>query len=144
MTRRCTELLRLLGVGRSGRWVSCPELRFPPPAAVAVAEAAPLAAHLELALRHRPEMNEARLVLERGDLALVQTRNGLLPRLDLFVNLGRTGFADSFAAANRRINGETYNLEAGVSLEYPLGNRAARASHEGAALTRLQRRAAPS
>lgn len=140
VTRRCTALLRLLGVGRSGRWVSCPDLQFPPQAAVA--ETAPLAAHLELARRHRPELNEARLALERGDLALVQTRNGLLPRLDLFVNLGRTGFADSFAAANRRIDGETYDLQAGVSLEYPLGNRAARARHEGAALTRLQRRAA--
>ena len=139
VTRRCTTLLRLLGVARSGRWATCPDLQLP--AQQAVAESVPLAAHLELALRHRPELNEARLALERGDLELVQTRNGLLPRLDLFVNLGRTGFADSFAAANRRIDGETYDLQAGLSLEYPLGNRAARARHQGAALTRLQRRA---
>ena len=52
--------------------------------------------HVSLALRRRPEIAQARLQLERGDLTLVQTRNGLLPRLDLFITLGGTGYAASF------------------------------------------------
>jgi hypothetical protein len=57
-----------------------PELPADDPASVAE--------HVALALRGRPELAQARLQLERGDLALLQTRNGLLPRLDLFITLG--------------------------------------------------------
>ncbi len=52
--------------------------------------------HVALALRMRPDLNQARLLWQRDDLEIVKTRNGLLPRLDLFVTLGRTGFAESF------------------------------------------------
>src|SRR5690606_9007102 len=43
------------------------------------------AAHVELALRMRPELEEARLRLEQNRLATIATGNGLLPRLDFFV-----------------------------------------------------------
>ncbi|MFW6159454.1 MAG: TolC family protein, partial [Planctomycetota bacterium] len=46
--------------------------------------------HTRLAMKMRPDLNEARLRVRRDDLELVKTKNGLLPRLDLFVSLGKT------------------------------------------------------
>ncbi len=96
-----------------------------------------LAGHLSLASRRRPELLQARLELERGTLEVIRTRNGLLPRLDAFIALGGTGYAeafpDSFPAAV-----EDSSLSAGLSLELALGNRAARARAERARLGRAQ------
>ena len=94
--------------------------------------------HVLLALRMRPEMNEARLAVKRGDLEIVKTRNGLLPKLDLFVTLGKTGYADSFGRSVRDLDGDGYDVLVGVAGEYPLGNRDARAQHQRAVLTRQQ------
>jgi len=93
---------------------------------------------VQLALRMRPEMNEARLAVKRGDLEIVKTRNGLLPKLDLFVTLGKTGYADSFGRSVRDLGGDGYDVLVGVTGEYPLGNRDARAVHRRSALTRRQ------
>ena len=86
----------------------------------------------------RPELNEARLRYLQGDLEVVRTRNGLLPRLDLFVTLGQSGFADSFSRAWRDIDGPGYDYSAGLRLEVPLGRRQARAEQERALLQRDQ------
>jgi outer membrane protein TolC len=93
--------------------------------------------HVAKALASRPDLNQARLGVERGDLELVRTRNGLLPRLDLFVNLGRTGYADSFSSAFRDL-GDGYHVSAGVALEHTLGNRSARARQRRAAISRAE------
>ena len=55
-----------------------------------------LADHIQAALRMRPDLNQARLLVERDELQIVKTKNGLLPQLNLFVTLGRTGYASSF------------------------------------------------
>ena len=68
------------------------------PDAKATEETTPEAA-VQRALKLRPDLREARLGVQRGDLELVKTKNGLLPRLDLFVSLGKTGYADSFGPA---------------------------------------------
>jgi outer membrane protein len=98
--------------------------------------------HINLALRQRPDLNQARLQVQRGDLEIVKTKNGLLPKLDLFVTLGRTGYANSFGPSVEHLDSKNYNLSAGASLEYPLGNRAARASYVRSIYTRDQSRAA--
>lgn len=85
-----------------------------------------LADRLRLAERFRPDLNEARLRLDQKRLDTVVTRNGLLPRLDLFISLGRTGFAESFSESFRELDGRTYDVAAGVRLSHFLGNRAAR------------------
>ncbi|NLH17588.1 MAG: TolC family protein, partial [Phycisphaerae bacterium] len=54
--------------------------------------------HVAAALQMRPDLNQARLLLQRNELEVVKTRNGLLPRLDLFITLGNTGYADSFGS----------------------------------------------
>jgi outer membrane protein TolC len=114
------------------------ELRLVTEPAVPDVPIGSLATHLDLALRLRPDLNQARLQLAKGELALVKTRNGLLPRLDLFVTLGDTAYAASFSEAGNDIDGRDVDVLAGVTLEYPLGNREARSSHKRAVLTREQ------
>jgi len=86
-----------------------------------------LADRILLAERSRPDLNEARLRMEQNRLETVVTRNGLLPRLDLFILLGKTGFADSFSNSFREIDSDTYDLQAGVRFSQLLGNRVAKA-----------------
>jgi outer membrane protein len=91
--------------------------------------------HVELALLMRPEIHQARLQAARGDLELVKTRNGLLPRMDLFISLGKTGYASSFGSA---LPDDGYDLLAGLRFQLPIGNRAPRAVHQRAVLSRRQ------
>ena len=93
---------------------------------------------LQLADKMRPELNEARLQLEQQQLETVATRNGLLPRLDFYITLGKTGYADSFSGAFRELDGRTYDLQAGLRLSRPIGNRAAEAQHLAAQTSRKQ------
>ncbi len=94
--------------------------------------------HAALARRHRPELAEGRLRLQRQDLEVVQTRNGLLPRLDLFISLGKTGFAESFSSAFRDLDGNGYDATIGVRFEHELGNRGRGADNRRARFVRRQ------
>ncbi|MFT4901950.1 MAG: outer membrane protein [Lentimonas sp.] len=80
-----------------------------------------------LALRSRPELKEAELRLERDELETVVTRNGRLPRLELFINLGKSGFADTFRESYRGSDGPSYDLAFGLEFSQALGSRAPRA-----------------
>jgi len=93
--------------------------------------------YVDVALKMRPDLNQARLGVQRGDLQIVRTRNGLLPQLDLFVTLGKTGYASSFGGAWKDF-GSGYDLMVGLSASYPLRNRAASAYHRQAVLGRRQ------
>ncbi|MCG3179103.1 MAG: hypothetical protein BIFFINMI_01434 [Phycisphaerae bacterium] len=94
--------------------------------------------YVQVALRMRPDLNQARLGVQRGDLELVKTRNGLLPRLDLFIALGKSGYSDSFGHAAGNFGSQDYDLLAGARFEYPPQNRDARARHQRAIFTREQ------
>ncbi|OOC50777.1 TolC family protein [Thioalkalivibrio versutus] len=98
----------------------------------------PLNAYVALARDHRADLNETRLRVQRDQLEVVRTRNGLLPRLDFFVTLGQSGYADSFSRTWRDRQGDGYDLAAGLRFEMPIGNRAAEAEHTRARLTRQQ------
>jgi outer membrane protein TolC len=98
----------------------------------------PVESHVALALRMRPEINQARLIDQRDELEIVKTRNGLLPKMDLFVTLGKSGYADSFGGSVSDITGDSYDALVGINLEYPFGNREADARHRRARLTRAQ------
>jgi outer membrane protein TolC len=93
---------------------------------------------LQLAEQSRPDLNEARLRLAQNRLQTIATRNGLLPRLDLFIALGQTGFADTFTDSFRELDGNTYDLRAGVRLSHYIGNRAAKAQDLAARASRRQ------
>jgi len=90
----------------------------------------PVAERVRRASGRRPELLQARLALERGELEVVRTRNGLLPRMDLFVRLGRTGYAESFSGASDALGEGDLDWNAGVRVAVPLGLRAERARHE--------------
>lgn len=92
--------------------------------------------HVTLALRARPELNQARLLIARNELEVIRTRNGLLPRLDLFVTLGKTGYAESFGQSIADALSEpSYDILAGARMEFPPLNRSARAEHARARLS---------
>ncbi len=94
--------------------------------------------HVALALQMRPDLNQARLLWQRGELEIVKTRNGLLPKLDLFVTLGRTGFAESFGKSIADADDSGYSVLTGLNFEFPVRNRAAESRHLRAVLTRQQ------
>ncbi|MBN2126244.1 MAG: TolC family protein [Deltaproteobacteria bacterium] len=94
--------------------------------------------HVEVALEQRPELHQARFQIDRDELEIVKTKNGLLPKMDLFISLGETGYADSFGGTLRESDGEYYDMAVGITLAYPLGNREARARHRRALIRREQ------
>lgn len=131
------NLLRLLNPPGADLWNR--QLVTESQPAVPEASGDPVEAHVELALRLRSDLNQARLGVKRNDLELVRTRNGLLPRMDLFVALGKSGYADSFSRSVKDgFDGHSYDATVGLFFELPPLNRDARAQHERATLTRKQ------
>ncbi len=130
------RLLRLLNPPGPGLWAREILLRDRP--AVPDVRLDNVEKHVEVGMRMRPDLNEARLRLQHGDLEIVRTKNGLLPKLDVFITLGKTGYADSFGGSVRDLDGESYSLSGGISVEYPLLNRQAEALFRRANLTREQ------
>lgn len=94
--------------------------------------------HVQVALKMRPDLNQARLQIRRGDLEVVRTKNGLLPRLDAFIAYGKSGYADTFNAAMNNLDTESYDVTFGLVFEYPLSNRAASAQHSRAVIGKQQ------
>ncbi|MBE3071027.1 MAG: TolC family protein [Planctomycetes bacterium] len=129
-------LLRLLNPMVAGYWARDVTILTPPTETDATLD--DVEQHVRVALRMRPDINQARLQVARGDLEIVKTKNGLLPRLDLFATLGKTGYAETFGRSAERLDGPGYDLLVGVSAEYPPANRDARARHQRATLTRDQ------
>lgn len=76
--------------------------------------------------------------IQRGDLELVNTRNGLLPLMDLFITLGKSGYANAFGRSISSIDNGGYDAEVGLSFQYPFFNRNAKARHRRARLDRDQ------
>jgi outer membrane protein len=124
------RLLRLLNPPGDNLWEREIVLLRPP--VVPDIRLATPAEYVATALRMRPELNQAELEIRQGELTVVQTRNGLLPRLDLFVNLGKSGYADSFGSSVEDLSGESYDSQLGARLELPVFNRAAKARHQRA------------
>lgn len=83
--------------------------------------------HEELGMKYRPDLRQARLALQKGVLDVVQTRNGLLPRLDVFITLGKTSYAQTFREALPDVQSPFYNMNIGASFDFPVLNRQARA-----------------
>ena len=98
--------------------------------------------HLKLADQSRSDLQEARLRMKQNRLEIVKTRNGILPRLDLFISLGKTGYADSFSDSFKAMNDSTYDLSAGIKFSRTLGNRSSQAKDRAARVTLKQAREA--
>ena len=130
------QLLRLLNPAGPGLWQREIDLIHQPTLPEIKLE--DVALHVEVSMRMRPILNEARLEITRGDLELVRTRSGLLPLMDLFITLGKSGYANSFGESIRNIDKDSYDALAGVRFNYPIFNRDAQAIHRRALLSREQ------
>lgn len=93
---------------------------------------------IRLALQARPEIKEAEYRIQRGELETVVTRNGRLPQLEFFVNLGKTGFATTFQESFRAVDGPNYDASVGIQFSQFLGSRSARARDDIARATLRQ------
>jgi len=96
----------------------------------------PVAVHETLGLKFRPDLIQARLELQQEDLSVRQTRNGMLPKLDIFISLGRTTYAQTMGAAVPELNSPFAQLQGGVNLEFALRNRQASATYQTAHVSR--------
>ena len=94
--------------------------------------------HVEVGLKKRPDLIAARLSREKGDLEVIRTRNGLLPKLDFFIFLGNTVYKNAFGEAVAALFSSDPTLSAGFTFSMPLGNRVADARAQRAALSRAQ------
>lgn len=134
------QLLRLLNPPGPGLWQREIDLLHQPTMPAIDLEA--VEQFVAVSQRLQPILNQTRLQILRGDLELVKTRNGLLPLMDLFVTLGKSGYADAFGRSVDRLDGDSYDALAGIRVHYPLFNRDARAVHRRALLTHEQARKA--
>ena len=130
------QLLRLLNPAGPGIWQRELDLIHQPTLPEIKLEDVEL--HVAVSKRMRPVLNEARLEILRGDLELVKTKNGLLPLMDLFITLGKSGYADSFGESVSNIKKDNYDALAGIQFNYPVFNRDAEALHRRAQLIREQ------
>ncbi|MBN2498236.1 MAG: TolC family protein [Deltaproteobacteria bacterium] len=130
--QRRLRLLRLLGADLARPVAAVSEPTIEP------APIEDLDERLALAQRSRAEINEAALHLEERRLETVVTRDGLLPRLDVFVQLGKTGFAGDFGGSFRNLGEDKFDLLGGLSFSALLRNREAEGSHRGAVAAHRQ------
>ena len=87
--------------------------------------------------------SRCRLGIKHGDLESVRTKSGLLPRMDVFISAGVSGYAKAFNSAERNLLSQVnktndYDVTAGVNFEFPPINRDARAQYRRATLSRQQ------
>jgi len=136
METKRLQLLRLLNPSEGKSWTQKIILKNLP--AVPDVKLDNVENHSALALEMRPDIRQARLSIERGEIEIVKTKNGLLPRMDLFISLGKTGYASSFGSSAGDIFGKNYDISAGLAFEWPLGNRDAEARHKRALLSQQQ------
>jgi outer membrane protein TolC len=87
---------------------------------------------------NRPDLRQARLAVRRGEIEVVRTRNGLLPKLDIFVTLGKSGYSDTIGGAVSDAGGDGYDAVVGLTFQHALGSRASGARHRRAVLGREQ------
>lgn len=115
----------LLNPDHEHSWMLCPKLLDEPLLPVDSLGAIDL--HEKLGFKYRPDLLQAEMAAQKGELEVIQTRNGLLPRLDLFLSLGRTAYARTFDDGLPNIHSPFYDVSAGLTLQFPVINRQARA-----------------
>ena len=94
--------------------------------------------HLQLADKYRSDLQEARLRMKQNRLEIVKTRNGMLPRLDLFITLGNSGYAESFSGSFKALTDDTYDMSGGLRFSRSLENRDLKARDLAADITLKQ------
>ncbi|PLX43443.1 MAG: hypothetical protein C0609_08275 [Deltaproteobacteria bacterium] len=134
------KLLRSVSSPGGSPWER--ELELIKPSIEPASEADTIKEHVALAYKLRPELNQARVELRNGELKVVKTKNGLLPKLEGFLLLGKSGYSNTLSGAAGDISGDGYDLTVGVRGELPWENRAARADSMRSLLNRDRAEAA--
>ncbi len=131
-------LLRAVNPDRTNFWQLRPELTDAP--LLKQLDQLDLCTHITTALQKRPELAQARLLSEKDALDIVQSENGLLPRLDFFATIGTSGYAANPGRSVSRLgDSDTYDISAGFVYEISRGRRAARAELKRARVSREMR-----
>jgi len=116
-----------------GRNVTLTTLPFIP-----IGELDPVDSHIAVAMKFLPEINETRLDIQSAKLDVIVSKNGLLPRLDFFVQLDKSSAANNFGNSFSAINGRAYDVQAGLQGDWEPLNRSAEAAYHTTVLTRDQ------
>ncbi len=98
--------------------------------------------HINIALLNRPDLNQAELQLQRNELDVLTTKNGLLPNMNFFVTLGMTGYADSFNQSIGDIGNSGNEIQVGIQYTQDIGNRNSRERHRQSLISEEQSREA--
>jgi outer membrane protein len=130
------QLLRLLNPAGVNMWQREVNLVYQP--TLPEIKLDDVRSYVGMSMRMRPLLNEARLRLMQNDLEVVKTKNGLLPLLDLFVSLGKSGYANSFGRSVSNMTEDYYDAFVGIRFEYPIYNRAPKSRYQRATLNREQ------
>lgn len=94
--------------------------------------------HVKVAMKMRPDLNQARLQIRRDELEVVKTKNGLLPKLDAFITYGKSGYASTFDKAMSNMDEDSYDAQFGLTFQYPISNKSEKARHSRAVLSKQQ------
>ncbi len=108
------------------------------PVMPAVDEDDTLEIRIQVAEVSRADLQEARLRLEQRRLDTYVTRNGLLPKLEIFAQLSKTGFGPDASESWSDMGGDSYDVQAGVRFQRSLGHRAESARDAAARFRRDQ------
>jgi len=92
---------------------------------------------IRTAFENRPDVLAAKQALEASGIRVVQTENGLLPKLDVFGTYGYSGIESKFVRSVDELTSFDFPAwEVGLAFEFPIGNRAAQSRHRRATLER--------
>ncbi|MCI0496006.1 TolC family protein, partial [candidate division KSB1 bacterium] len=81
--------------------------------------------HEQLGMKYRSDLQQAQLSLKQGEIEITRTRNGLLPKLDFFITLGRTTYSQTFRDAVPDIHSPFYDINGGLTFNFPVTDRKA-------------------
>ena len=89
----------------------------------------------------RPELRQAELMQRKNELDIVSTKNGMLPKLDFFISLGKTGYSKSFDGSEPSFrHKEPFDSSVGLTYELNRHRRGEKAKYDRAKLNlRLQK-----
>lgn len=119
------SFLYMLNPAGKTSWTSIPVLTDAP--FIPVDSLASVDDHEALGMKYRADLLQARFSLQKGEIDIVRTRNGLLPKLDFFVTLGRTTYAYEMRDAKPDIGSEFGEVNGGFSFGMPVSQGDARA-----------------
>ena len=95
--------------------------------------------HIEAARKFRPDFRLASMQAQKGELELVQTKNGLLPKLDFFISLQGNSYAENFTNAFTP-DKPSSSVAGGLTLQFPLTNGASRERNRRAVFSSEQQK----